>query len=74
MSRGPHPGAPVATPLDWMALTPRLKPRDFTIRNAMDRFDRVGDLFAGVLRNPQRIEPAMAKFEALIQGRLAAGR
>jgi hypothetical protein len=33
----------------------------------MDRFERVGDLFEPVLKNLQRLEPAMAKLEKLVQ-------
>jgi bifunctional non-homologous end joining protein LigD len=61
-----HPGAPVATPLEWRELRSTLKPSDFHIRNAMDRFDRTGDLFAGVLSQPQRLERAFEKLEELL--------
>jgi bifunctional non-homologous end joining protein LigD len=61
-----HPGAPVATPLDWRELTPGLDPKQFHIRNALDRFDRAGDLFAGVLRRRQRLDGAIGKLEQLI--------
>jgi bifunctional non-homologous end joining protein LigD len=56
-----HPGAPVSTPLKWSEVTPRLRPGQFTLGNAMARFDRVGDLFEGVLTRPQRLEPAVEK-------------
>ncbi|MGA3187763.1 MAG: DNA ligase D [Bryobacteraceae bacterium] len=56
-----YPGAPVATPLAWREVTPRLRPNQFHIRNALARFDRVGDLFAPVLRTMQEIEPALQK-------------
>ena len=62
-----YPGAPVATPLAWREVSPGLMPSHFHIRNAMDRFARVGDLFAPVLKNLQRLEPAMAKLEKLVQ-------
>jgi bifunctional non-homologous end joining protein LigD len=63
----PHEGAPVATPLSWDELTPDLLPRDFTIENAPARFAAVGDLFAGVLERPQRLESAMNKLERLVK-------
>ncbi len=56
-----YPGAPVATPLAWREVTPRLRPDQFDIRNALARFDRVGDLFAPVLASTQEIEPALHK-------------
>jgi bifunctional non-homologous end joining protein LigD len=59
-----YAGAPVATPLAWREVTPRLKPEQFHIGNALARFDRVGDLFAGVLGQPQKLEPALEKLAA----------
>ena len=56
-----YPGAPVATPLAWREVTPRLHPSQFNIRNVLARFDRVGDLFAPVLASTQEIEPALQK-------------
>ena len=56
-----YPGAPVAAPLDWSEVTPRLRPEQFHLGNALARFDRVGDLFEGVLNRPQRIEKALDK-------------
>lgn len=59
-----YPGAPVATPLAWREVTARLDPLQFNIRNAVARFDRVGDLFEGVLKRPQRLEHAVEKLSA----------
>ena len=56
-----YPGAPVATPLAWDEVTPRLRPEQFHLGNALGRFDRVGDLFDGVLKRPQRLEAAIEK-------------
>ena len=61
-----HPGAPVATPLAWKEVQPGLTPTQFNISNAVRRFDRLGDLFAGVLKNPQKIEPALEKLSELM--------
>ena len=63
-----HAGAPVATPLEWREVRPGLTPGQFNIRNAMDRFDRVGDLFEGVRTRLQRIETAMERLPALVPG------
>ena len=63
-----HAGAPVATPLEWREVRPGLAPGQFHIRNAMDRFDRVGDLFEGVRTRLQRIESAMDRLPALVPG------
>jgi bifunctional non-homologous end joining protein LigD len=56
-----YAGAPVATPLQWREVTPRLRPEQFHIANALARFERVGDLFEGVLKRPQKLEQALEK-------------
>ena len=56
-----HPGAPVATPLKWEEVVPGLKPSQFHIANVLRRFERVGDLFSGVLNKPQELGPAIEK-------------
>jgi bifunctional non-homologous end joining protein LigD len=61
-----HPGAPVATPLKWNEIVPGLKPQQFHIANVLRRFERVGDLFAGVLNNPQELGPALEKLSAVM--------
>lgn len=64
-----HNSAPVATPLEWRELTPSLDPKHFHLRNALDRFDRTGDLFAPVLTKLQRLEPALGRLDSLVQKR-----
>jgi bifunctional non-homologous end joining protein LigD len=59
-----HPGAPVATPLKWEEVVPGLKPQQFHIANVLRRFERVGDLFAGVLNKPQELAPALERLSA----------
>jgi bifunctional non-homologous end joining protein LigD len=61
-----HPGAPVATPLSWDEVRPGLKPQQFHIGNVLRRFERVGDLFSGVLKKPQPMEDALEKLQPLI--------
>jgi bifunctional non-homologous end joining protein LigD len=61
-----YPGAPVATPLSWSEVKPGLTPTQFHIGNAVRRFDRTGDLFSGVLKNLQLMEPALEKLSGLI--------
>jgi bifunctional non-homologous end joining protein LigD len=56
-----YPGAPVATPLSWDEVQFGLKPAQFHIGNVLRRFERTGDLFAGMLDKRQRIEPAIEK-------------
>jgi Predicted eukaryotic-type DNA primase len=61
-----YDGAPVATPLDWSEVKKGLRPEHFTIRNAVERFRRTGDLFAPVLTKKQRLEPALRKLGKLL--------
>ncbi|HEX3685038.1 MAG TPA: DNA ligase D [Bryobacteraceae bacterium] len=62
-----YDGAPVATPLDWKEVKHGLKPEDFRIDNTIERFRRVGDLFAPVLKGGQRLEDALERFQAMGQ-------
>ncbi len=63
-----YPGAPVATPLAWREVTPRLRPEQFYMGNALARFDRVGDLFEGVLKRPQSLEIAIERLSGTVHG------
>ena len=54
----PKLGAPVSTPLRWEELTPKVRPRDFTMQIALDRVEEHGDLFASVLDEPRPLGPA----------------
>jgi len=38
----------------------------------MARFERAGDLFAGVLAHPQRLETALNKLEAMVAAAVPA--
>lgn len=58
-----YDGAPVATPLDWKEVRHGLRPTDFRIDNTIERFERVGDLFAPVLAGGQKIEDALARLQ-----------
>jgi bifunctional non-homologous end joining protein LigD len=60
-----YPGAPVATPLEWREVKHGLKPEQFNIGNALKRFAAKGDLFAGVLEKPQRIEDALERLSKI---------
>ena len=59
----PEPGATVSTPLSWEEVDAgQVRPQDFTLANAHQRFAEVGDLFDGMLTSPADPRPA---FEAL---------
>lgn len=55
----PQPGATVSTPLDWDEVRSGLHPSQFDLANVPERVGRVGDLFRGVLDDPQRLEDAI---------------
>ena len=61
----PKPGAPVSTPLRWEELTPEVRPRDFGMKEALQRIEEHGDLYAPVLENPRPLAPAAKKLERL---------
>jgi bifunctional non-homologous end joining protein LigD len=65
-----HDQAPVATPLRWSEVRPGLSPLDFTLANVRARFQHLGDIFAPVLSNSQRLETAMQRLETLVHGPL----
>jgi DNA ligase D-like protein (predicted ligase)/DNA ligase D-like protein (predicted polymerase)/DNA ligase D-like protein (predicted 3'-phosphoesterase) len=58
-SMRPEPLATVSTPLVWDELEDGITPQDFRIDNAFERWNRVGDLFAGVLREQQDLSTAL---------------
>jgi bifunctional non-homologous end joining protein LigD len=46
---------------------PGLRPTQFNIENAPDRFAEKGDLFGGVLEKPQKLEGALERLEGLMK-------
>jgi bifunctional non-homologous end joining protein LigD len=54
----PKPGAPVSTPLRWDELRSGIRPRDFTMKVALERVGKHGELFAPVLDDPRPLAPA----------------
>ena len=57
----PLPTAPVSMPIRWDEVTPGLTPRTFTIRNAIARLERLGDLCAPVLTLKPDLATAFSK-------------
>ena len=60
-----YDGAPVSTPLEWKEVQRGLRPLDFRIDNAIERFQRAGDLFAPVLAGTQRLEEALQRMNEM---------
>jgi bifunctional non-homologous end joining protein LigD len=57
----PKPGAPVSTPLRWEELGEDVRPRDFGMREALERVERHGDLFEPVLQGGQALGPPLRR-------------
>ncbi len=55
----PRPGAPVSTPLRWDEVTGKLDPSIYSMEVVLDRVDRYGDLFEGVLTARQSLAKAL---------------
>jgi bifunctional non-homologous end joining protein LigD len=55
----PKPGAPVSTPLRWEEMDESLDPAAFTMDAVLERVDRDGDLFEGVLTTKQSLTRAL---------------
>ncbi len=69
----PRPGAPVSTPVTWDEL-PRLDPARMNLATVPDRLARLGDLFAGALRDVQDPGPMMRALGLLHQPGRAPAR
>lgn len=63
----PLPGAPVSFPVGWDDLA-RVTPADFTIRNAVEALERMGDAFKPVLHDRQRLDDASRRLDRLLAG------
>ena len=61
----PRPGAPVSTPLRWQELRPGLSPTDFPMQVVLERVERYGDLYAGVLSEPGGLAAAARRLARL---------
>jgi bifunctional non-homologous end joining protein LigD len=55
----PMRGAPVSTPLRWDEVNDTLDPSTYTMGAVLDRLERRGDLYEGVLTTKQRLGPAL---------------
>jgi bifunctional non-homologous end joining protein LigD len=55
----PKAGAPVSTPLRWEEVNETLDPASFTMSAVLERVERDGDLFEGVLTTKQSLARAL---------------
>ena len=59
----PVAGAQVSTPLEWSEVNAKLSPSQFTIKNALKRFEKKGDLWSPVLGKGANIKKIMKLLE-----------
>ncbi|RZJ51463.1 MAG: DNA ligase D [Flavobacterium sp.] len=59
----PKPGATVSTPLQWDEVNLKLHPSQFTIKNVLKRFEKVGDLWKPVIGEGVNIKKILHKLE-----------
>lgn len=57
----PYPKAPVSMPLDWAEVGPGLSPRQYTIRDAVQRLEQRGDPMAPVRTIKPDLQAVLAK-------------
>lgn len=62
----PVANAQVSTPLEWDELENEIEPSMFTIKNVPERFNRLGDLYRGILDDKQDLLPAIEKLQNYI--------
>jgi bifunctional non-homologous end joining protein LigD len=55
----PKPGAPVSTPLRWDEVHEKLNPSIYSMDVVLDRIERFGDLYEGVLKRKQSLTKAL---------------
>ena len=58
----PVPGAQVSTPLEWSEVNAKLHPSQFTIKNALQRFEKKGDLWKPILGKGADIKKIIQSF------------
>jgi bifunctional non-homologous end joining protein LigD len=59
----PTPEATVSMPLHWDEITPSLKPTDFTIKNALPRLKRTGDIWKPLLQKSIDLQKVLKKID-----------
>lgn len=62
-----YDGAPVATPLSWDEVKTGLTPKQFHLGNSVARFRELGDLFEPVLKQKQKLEPALQQMKRILE-------
>jgi bifunctional non-homologous end joining protein LigD len=67
-SARPLPGATVSMPLRWEEVNQSLDPRDYTIKNAVDRLESLGDPVVQVLEDKPDLGAVLERLAALMAG------
>ena len=69
-----RPGAQVSAPLRWEEVRPGLDPTQFHLHSIWERLETQGDLFAETLEKRQRLEPALERLQAALEGSTSVAR
>ena len=69
-----RPGAQVSAPLRWEEVRPGLDPTQFHLHSIWERLETQGDLFAETLEKRQRLEPALERLQAALEGATSVAR
>jgi bifunctional non-homologous end joining protein LigD len=65
----PLPGATVSMPLTWDEVNDDLDPKNYTIKNALDRMEKMGeDPVLPVLTEKPKLAKTLARLDALLKG------
>ena len=65
----PLPGATVSMPLTWDEVNDDLDPKDYTIKNALDRMESMGeDPVLPVLTDKPKLARTLARLDAMLKG------
>ena len=60
----PIEGAPISTPLYWDEVNSKLRPDQFNLRTLEQRITKVGDLFAPVIKERQKIDKVLEELKS----------
>jgi bifunctional non-homologous end joining protein LigD len=64
----PVPEASVSMPLEWEELDKNLSIDNFTMKNAMERISRKGDILQPLLGTTQTLGAAIQKLDEFVKG------
>ena len=70
----PVPGASVSMPLEWEELDKNLSIETFTMKNALERISRKGDIMRPLLTARQTLDTAIEKLDVFVRSVTSSGK